>query len=40
MEMEKDAHGHIMAYLEVARPILNDVANLFDEFNMDDPTKV
>lgn len=39
-EMERDAHEHIVAYLEVAKPLLDDLANLFDEFNMDDPTKV
>jgi hypothetical protein len=38
--MEKDAHEHISAYLEVAFPLLEDLAKLFDEFNMDDPTKV
>ena len=39
-EMERDAHEHIEAYLEVAKPILGDLAALMDEFNMDDPTKV
>ena len=39
-EMEQDAYEHIRAYLEVAGPILADLENLFDEFNMDDPTKV
>jgi hypothetical protein len=27
-------------YLEVAQPLLDDLAKVFDEFNMDDPTKV
>lgn len=39
-QMERDAHEHIVAYLEVAKPLLEDLARLFDEFNMDDPTKV
>ncbi len=39
-QMEIDAHEHIVAYLEVAQPILKDLAALFDEFNMEDPTKV
>ena len=39
-QMERDAHEHIEAYLEVAKPILSDLAVLMDEFNMDDPTKV
>jgi len=39
-EMEKDAYEHIRAYLEVAVPLLADLESLFDEFNMDDPTKV
>mmetsp|Transcript_26200 Transcript_26200/g.40320 ORF Transcript_26200/g.40320 Transcript_26200/m.40320 type:complete len:636 (-) Transcript_26200:77-1984(-) len=39
-EISKDAHAHINAYLAVAEPILNDLATLFDELNMDDPTKV
>ncbi len=38
--MKKDAYEHISAYLEVASPILDDLARLFDEYNMDDPTKV
>eukprot|EP00536_Pseudo-nitzschia_multiseries_P013326 jgi/Psemu1/34810/gm1.34810_g len=39
-EMRKDAYEHIKAYLEVVNPLLNDLSNLIDEFNMDDPTKV
>lgn len=38
--MERDAHEHIVAYLEVAKPLLEDLSVLFEEFNMDDPTKV
>jgi len=39
-QMKLDAHDHIVTYLEVAKPILDDLATLFDEFNMNDPTKV
>jgi Glycolipid transfer protein (GLTP) len=39
-QMARDAHEHIEAYLEVAKPILGDLAALMEEFNMDDPTKV
>lgn len=39
-QMEQDAHEHIVAYLQVAKPILDDLGVLFKEFNMDDPTKV
>jgi hypothetical protein len=39
-EMQRDAHEHILAYLEVAYPILEDLSTLIDEFNMNDPTKV
>lgn len=39
-QMKLDAHDHIITYLEVAKPILDDLAKLFDEFNMNDPTKV
>jgi hypothetical protein len=39
-EMTKDAHEHILAHLEVVKPLLMDLAELFDELNMDDPTKV
>lgn len=38
--MKMDACEHISAYLEVASPILDDLARLFDEYNMDDPAKV
>lgn len=39
-EMKQDAKEHILAYLNIARPMLTDLAGLFDEMNMDDPTKV
>eukprot|EP00566_Odontella_aurita_P002629 CAMPEP_0113540796 /NCGR_PEP_ID=MMETSP0015_2-20120614/8676_1 /TAXON_ID=2838 /ORGANISM="Odontella" /LENGTH=916 /DNA_ID=CAMNT_0000440633 /DNA_START=68 /DNA_END=2818 /DNA_ORIENTATION=+ /assembly_acc=CAM_ASM_000160 len=39
-EMARDAHGHIERYLRIVRPLLTDLAGLFDEMNMDDPTKV
>jgi len=38
--MKTDAHEAILVYLDVAQPLLLDLANLFDEFDMDDPTKV
>jgi Glycolipid transfer protein (GLTP) len=39
-EMVKDAHEQITAYLTVAHPILHRLAELFDDLNMDDPTRV
>lgn len=39
-EMRKDAYDHIKAYLEIVDPLLEDLTDLIDEFNMDDPTKV
>jgi hypothetical protein len=39
-EMAKDAHEQILSFLEVAQPLLKDLSGLFDELNMDDPTKV
>jgi hypothetical protein len=39
-EMQKDAKEHIMVFLRTANPVLKDLAGLFDEMNMDDPTKV
>lgn len=39
-EMVKDAHMHINSYLEVARPLLTDLTEVFDQLNMNDPTKV
>jgi Glycolipid transfer protein (GLTP) len=38
--MIKDAHIQIAAYLEAAQPVLKNIANLFDELNMDDPSRV
>jgi hypothetical protein len=39
-QMLFDAEQHISLYLGVARPLLRDLAGLFHEMNMDDPTKV
>ena len=39
-EMVKDAHEHITSFLDVSYPLLGILASLFDELNMDDPTKV
>uniref|UniRef100_A0A7S1YJE4 Glycolipid transfer protein domain-containing protein n=1 Tax=Grammatophora oceanica TaxID=210454 RepID=A0A7S1YJE4_9STRA len=39
-KMHEDAQRHIVRYLDVVQPLLNNVATLFDELNMDDPTKV
>jgi len=39
-EMIKDAHGRIKPYLDVAFPLLDDLSTLFDDLNMDDPTRV
>jgi Glycolipid transfer protein (GLTP) len=39
-EMVKDAHEHISNYLKVVYPLLDDLAILFDDMNMDDPTRV
>ncbi len=39
-EMAADAREHILVYLDIIGPILNDLTGLFDEMNMDDPTKV
>jgi len=39
-EMAADARTHIKSYLGVAIPLLDDIAAVFDEMNMDDPTKV
>ncbi len=39
-EMAADARQHILAYLNIAVPLLEDLAGLFNEMNMDDPTKV
>jgi hypothetical protein len=39
-EMQKDATEHIKVFIRITRPILQDLEGLFDEMNMDDPTKV
>lgn len=39
-KMVDDAHQHIAEYLEIANPLLENLAGLFDTYNMDDPTKV
>jgi len=39
-EMRDDAKEHILVYLNSARPIVKDLEGLFEEMNMDDPTKV
>ena len=39
-EMTEAAHKHISMYLDVVQPVLGDLAGLFDDLNMDDPTKV
>lgn len=39
-EMVKDAHTQIAAYLRVAKPLLDSLATLFDDLNMDDPMRV
>jgi len=39
-EMTQDAHQHISSYLTIMTPLLDDLAGLFHEMNMDDPTKV
>jgi len=38
--MTMDARRQITTYLHVAKPLLADLAGLFAEMNMDDPTKV
>ena len=40
LEMSKNVHEHIESYLEIVKPLLLDLAGLFSELNMDDPTKV
>lgn len=39
-KIEEDVKEHIVKYLEVVSPILEDIAGLYAEMNMDDPTKV
>lgn len=38
--MQQDAHDHIVVYLESVLPLLKNLEQLFEELNMDDPTKV
>ena len=38
--MQEDANQHIEVFLKIVSPMLDDLAALFDEMNMDDPTKV
>jgi len=39
-EMTKDAHEHIRVYLGTIQKLLKNLSGLFDELNMDDPTRV
>lgn len=39
-QMERDAHQRIARYLKQVEPLLEDLAGLFHELNMDDPSKV
>ena len=39
-EMKMDAYHHIISYLEIVQPLLDDLAHVIDEFNMDDPSRV
>jgi Glycolipid transfer protein (GLTP) len=39
-EMSKDVRENIVSYLTVVKPLLSDIAGLYEELNMDDPTKV
>jgi Glycolipid transfer protein (GLTP) len=39
-EMLHDAHEQIRAYLQIVYPMLDELAVIFDENNMDDPTRV
>jgi len=39
-QMEQDAHARISLYLTQVEPLLDDLEGLFDDLNMDDPTKV
>lgn len=38
--MVNDAHEQIAIYLEAAQPVLENLSNLFEELNMDDPSRV
>lgn len=40
VEMSRNVHEHILSYLDIVKPLLLDMAGLFAEMNMDDPTKV
>jgi hypothetical protein len=39
-QMTANAHDNIEQYLQVVQPLLGDLEGLFDDLNMDDPTKV
>ena len=39
-QMEIDAHQNIKVFLNIAKPLLKDLEELFSQLNMDDPTKV
>lgn len=39
-EMAKDASNHIVSFLKIVKPVLSDLEGLFEEMNMNDPTKV
>ena len=39
-QMTEAAHSQISSYLEVVQPVLGELAGLFEDLNMDDPTKV
>jgi hypothetical protein len=39
-EMTEDAHNHISLYLDIIQPVLGELSGLFNDLNMDDPTKV
>lgn len=39
-KMTENAHEHIVDYLKAANPLLRDLAGLFENLNMEDPTKV
>eukprot|EP00559_Dactyliosolen_fragilissimus_P006460 CAMPEP_0184858578 /NCGR_PEP_ID=MMETSP0580-20130426/3664_1 /TAXON_ID=1118495 /ORGANISM="Dactyliosolen fragilissimus" /LENGTH=323 /DNA_ID=CAMNT_0027354801 /DNA_START=129 /DNA_END=1100 /DNA_ORIENTATION=- len=39
-EMKKNAEKCILVYLSVVKPLLMDLAHLFSEMNMDDPSRV
>jgi hypothetical protein len=39
-EMSQDVYEHVASYLEIVQPLLDSLAGLFSELNMDDPSKV